>query len=222
MQEETGSDVLGGLGTSDALRRWVEAAREVEEEFDQGPEYYESSARLDKIFLAFLRVNSRFGVFSFGPITIHVPAVEEAVVQSVRESVPSGGLQSIVMLSDLIQAEVKRGGGQRVNELHLLLAFMRIGMGVPARVFGELGITPQQVEEYARTGAPAGAPLEELFSPEEAAAYLKVHVQTVREWIRTGRLRASRLAGQRALRIRASDLKSVLEPLEGEDPDRLS
>ncbi|MBE0608762.1 MAG: helix-turn-helix domain-containing protein [Dehalococcoidia bacterium] len=55
---------------------------------------------------------------------------------------------------------------------------------------------------------------ERLYSPEEAADYLGIHVQTVRGWIRSGRLRASRLAGQRALRIRASDLQSVLEPVD--------
>src|SRR5690606_10252095 len=112
-----------GVGSSDALRRWVEAAREVEAEFDQGPEYYESSARIDKLFLAFLRANSRFGIFSFGPITIHVPTVEDAVRRSVQESVPSGGLQNFVLLADLLQAEVKRSGRSRVDELHLLLAF---------------------------------------------------------------------------------------------------
>jgi excisionase family DNA binding protein len=127
----------------------------------------------------------------------------------------------MVMLSDIIQAEVKRGGGRRVDELHLLLAFMRIGMGVPARVFGELGVTPQQVEEFARNGDSTRVQMEDLFSPEEAAVYLKVHVQTVRDWIRTGRLKASRLAGQRSLRIRASDLQSVLEPLEPEPGPRL-
>jgi excisionase family DNA binding protein len=221
MQANILSEAVSGIGASDALRRWVEAARDVEAEFDQGPEYYESSARIDKIFLAFLRVNSRFGIFSFGPITIHVPTVEAAVEESVRSSVPSGGLASMVMLSDIIQAEVKRGGGRRVDELHLLLAFMRIGMGVPARVFGELGVTPQQVEEFARNGDSTRVQMEDLFSPEEAAVYLKVHVQTVRDWIRTGRLKASRLAGQRSLRIRASDLQSVLEPLEPEPGPRL-
>jgi excisionase family DNA binding protein len=55
--------------------------------------------------------------------------------------------------------------------------------------------------------------LEKLYSPEEAAEYLNIHVQTVRAWIRSGRLRARRLAGQRALRITASDLQSVLEPV---------
>src|SRR5690606_13494808 len=106
------------------------------------------------------------------------------------ESVPSGGLQNFVLLADLLQAEVKRSGRSRVDELHLLLAFMRIGIGVPAKVFGELGVTPQQVEEYASRAVRPSMPAEELYSPEEAAAYLKVHVQTVREWIRTGRLKA--------------------------------
>jgi excisionase family DNA binding protein len=97
----------------------------------------------------------------------------------------------------------------------VLLAFMKVGVGVAAEVFGELGISPEQVEAYARAPDEAPRPadeLETLYSPEEAAAYFKVHVQTVREWIRSGRLPAYRLAGQKAFRIRASDLKRVLQP----------
>ena len=56
--------------------------------------------------------------------------------------------------------------------------------------------------------------LEKLYSPEEVASYLGVHVQTVRSWIRSGRLPARRLAGQRALRIREVDIEHVLEPLD--------
>jgi excisionase family DNA binding protein len=96
---------------------------------------------------------------------------------------------------------------------------MRCDMGLPARVFGELGVTPEQVEQYAKNLAAPSPQLEELYSPEEAAAYLNVHVQTVRAWIRSGRLRARRLAGQRALRITASDLQSVLEPLDPAELD---
>jgi excisionase family DNA binding protein len=59
--------------------------------------------------------------------------------------------------------------------------------------------------------------MEKLYSPEEAAEYLNIHVQTVRAWIRSGRLRARRLAGQRALRITASDLQSVLEPISSDE-----
>jgi excisionase family DNA binding protein len=103
-----------------------------------------------------------------------------------------------------------------VDELHFLLAFMRSGEGLPARVFGELGVTPEEVENFARSGKQRDAGAEKLYSPEEAAEYLGVHVQTVRGWIRTGRLPASRLTGQRALRIKASDLLSVLEPVQPE------
>ena len=62
-------------------------------------------------------------------------------------------------------------------------------------------------------------PREKLYSPEEAADYLGVHVQTVRSWIRAGRLKAIRLTGQRALRIRASELDSVLEPVDPTEVD---
>ena len=108
----------------------------------------------------------------------------------------------------------KRNGRKRIDELTYLLAFMRWNEGIPARVFGELGVSPAQVERFAARPAPiAAVEPEKLYSPEEAADYLGVHVQTVRAWIRSGRLRASRLAGQRAIRIRASDLQSVLEPV---------
>ncbi|HXU22503.1 MAG TPA: helix-turn-helix domain-containing protein, partial [Tepidiformaceae bacterium] len=121
-----------------------------------------------------------------------------------------------VRFSLLLADEARRGGQRTVDELHLLLAFMRWPEGLPARVFGELGVTREQVETFSHT--PPGTPGDErLFSPEDAATYLGVHVQTVRAWIRSGRLPASRLAGQRALRISAADLRSVLEPVLPED-----
>ena len=82
----------------------------------------------------------------------------------------------------------------------------RVGQGVS-----------HDVRERFAAGRARPESAERLYSPEEAAEYLGVHVQTVRGWIRSGRLRASRLAGQRALRIRASDLLEVLEPIEPGD-----
>jgi excisionase family DNA binding protein len=106
-----------------------------------------------------------------------------------------------------------------MDELHYLLAFMRCGEGLPARVFGELGVTPEQIERYLReTGGGTPAPAaERLMTPEEVADYLKVHVQTVRAWIRSGRLPARRVAGLRALRVRAADVENLLEPLGDDD-----
>jgi excisionase family DNA binding protein len=161
----------------------------------------------------FLQLMARFGVFTFGPVTIYVPLIEEAVRRTTVEQPEPG---EFVRFSERLRAEQQRSGRGRIDELHALLAFMRTDEGLPARVFGELGVSPEQVEAFARNGGQTAADLERLYSPEEAAEYLGVHVQTVRAWIRSGRLRASRLAGQRALRIRASDLQTVLEPVEPE------
>jgi excisionase family DNA binding protein len=173
---------------------------------------------VDIAFLAYLLKASRFGFFTFGPVTLDVRLVEEIVERTVQRG--DGRIQTYsddyVRFSRVLADEVRRSGRKRIDELHLLLAFMRTGEGLPARVFGELGVTPSQVESYVRasSGRPQPSEPERLYSPEDAAEYLGVHVQTVRGWIRSGRLRASRLAGQRALRIRASDLESVLEPLD--------
>lgn len=181
-----------------------------------------ASTTLDIQFLAFLRLTSQFGFFSFGPIRIDVRLIEDIVEATTpRNPGPYTGpppySDDYVRFSVCLMEEVRRSGRSRVDELHFLLAFMRIGEGLPSRVFGELGVTPEQVEQYAHDRVLQAPAMEKLFSPEEAAEYLNVHVQTVRAWIRSGRLKARRLAGQRALRITASDLMSVLEPLDGED-----
>ena len=184
-----------------------------------------ASANLDIYFLAFLRRLSRFGYFTFGPIHIDVGVIED-IVRRTTPKAPPGTVGShgwseefdFVDYSQRLMDEVQRSGRRRIDELHYLLTFMRIDRGLPKRVFGELGVSPEEVEEFARRGTFAPQPLEKLYSPEEAAEYLNIHVQTVRSWIRSGRLKARRLAGQRALRITASDLQSVLEPISpGED-----
>lgn len=174
---------------------------------------------VDLWFYVYLRRLSRFGYFTFGPITIDVRLIGEIVLRTIEHIEPYERRyeDDFVRFSVLVVDELKRSGQTRIDELHLLLAFMRVDEGLPARVFGELGVTRDQVEEFARSGGrdrQSVAQGERLYSPEEAADYLGVHVQTVRAWIRSGRLRASRLAGQRALRIAASDLQSVLEPVE--------
>lgn len=177
-----------------------------------------SQATLDMNFLAYLLCTSHFGFFTFGPVTIDVRVVEE-IVERTTPRVDPGGRWTMsddnARFAATLAREVARSGRKRVDELHYLLAFMRTNEGLPRRVFGELGVTPEQVEAYVKeqAGRPA-APEEKLYSPEEAAEYLGVHVQTVRAWIRSGRLPAFRLAGQRALRIRASDLQRVLEPVD--------
>jgi excisionase family DNA binding protein len=51
----------------------------------------------------------------------------------------------------------------------------------------------------------------EHLTPEEAAEILSIDVQTLRGHPRSGKLPALRLAGERAIRIRRSDLEKVFE-----------
>lgn len=175
----------------------------------------DAEVTVDLWFCAFLRRFARFGYFTYGPVTIDVRLVSELVERTAVRRTTTGHRrfgEDWVRFSLLLADEARRGGQRTVDELHLLLAFMRWPEGMPARVFGELGVTREQVESFSHT-PPGAVGDDRLFSPEEAAAYLGVHVQTVRAWIRSGRLHASRLAGQRALRIAATDLRSVLEPV---------
>src|SRR3954447_8194890 len=210
------------MDESDAARDNLvtELGRQVAQEVD---DLGAASATLDIYFLAYLRRMSRFGYFTFGPIHIDVGVIED-ILRRTTPKAPPGTRPShgwaeefdFVDYSRRLMAEVQRSGRRRIDELHYLLTFMRIDRGLPKRVFGELGVSPEEVEEFAERGSFAAQPLEKLYSPEEAAEYLNIHVQTVRSWIRSGRLRARRLAGQRALRITASDLQSVLEPISPE------
>ncbi len=198
-----------------------EARREQERLRARGGEPAPNTS-LSSNFLVFLQAASRFDVFSFGPVSIYVPAIREALDRAIDEwsqlgeGSDLGG--SYRKFSVLAEEERRRSGAPELSELHMLLAFMKIGEGLPGRVFGELGVSPEAVEQFARSGGSPTRELERLFSAEEAARYLDVHAETVREWIRTGRLRASRVAGsRRALRIKASDLAAVLEPVETRD-----
>jgi excisionase family DNA binding protein len=170
---------------------------------------------IDVLFLAFLRPLSRFGYFTLGPITIDVNLIEDIVERTKIPGDWNGAPQDFVKFSRLVMEELRRSGRKRVDELSYLLAFMRYGEGLPARVFGELGVTPERVTAALKESAAGAAPrLDQLMTPEEVADYLKVHVRTVRAWIHSGRLPARRVAGLRALRIRAEDVATLLRPLD--------
>lgn len=174
---------------------------------------------IDVKLLSFLRDRSRFGIFTLGPLTIRLAHVQEVIERTTSregDGLTDDEEAAFDEFFPLLAKEQAKHDGTPVTELDLLLTFMRMRHGVAARVFGELGVSPERIEQFVRSGSDGPADLEALYSPEDAAEYLGVHVETVRSWIRSGRLRAHRLAGQRALRIRASDLTRVLEPLDPE------
>ena len=174
---------------------------------------------LDLAFLCYLRRLARFGFFTLGPITIDVDLVEDLVERTAVRSGVTGITEDYARFTRLLMAEVRRSGRTRVDERHYLLAFARCGEGLPARVFGELGVTPDQIEAYLREPGGVAEPPERLLTPEDVAAYLQVHVETVRGWIRAGKLPARRVAGLRALRVRYADVAGLLKPLDEDEAD---
>jgi excisionase family DNA binding protein len=133
-------------------------------------------------------------------------------------------------------------GGARLAPIHLLVALGDPSVPAFARLAERLGIDatgwrralaavpmparpqapdPQGASDPAalRERAPAAAPPSPLdlsgalLTPEEAARALGVHIQTLRGYIRAGKLPAFRVAGERAIRIRRDDLAALLEHL---------
>ncbi|MDZ7729496.1 MAG: helix-turn-helix domain-containing protein [Dehalococcoidia bacterium] len=222
------SDTNAGAAASDAAAQGSFVEEVTGELYRLAQRLGTGQATLDMAFLAYLLRTSRFGFFTFGPVTIDVRMIEDIVERTVQRVDPSIGWvmsDDQARFAETLVKEMRRSGRNRIDELTYLLAFMRTREGLPHRVFSELGVTAEDVENYVRNqqaNAVGTTPdiEERLYSPEEAADYLGVHVQTVRAWIRSGRLPAARLAGQRALRIRASDLQSVLEPVNPDDFDQ--
>ena len=179
---------------------------------------------VDLLFLGFLLETARFGVFDYGPVVIDVGLVEESYVRSLAVAGAAEGAHRVTPgfhgFYKRLGEELDRAGTRRPNELHYLLAFMRSPEGLPTRIFGELGIPPAAVEAFARRQRrPSSAAVtpDVFLSPDDVAQRLGVNEQTVRAWVRSGKLPASRLAGRRVLRIRESDIESVLEPVDPAD-----
>lgn len=82
---------------------------------------------------------------------------------------------------------------------------------------GELGAaaTAGDPDAARPEGSGTGAP--ELLSVDQAASFLGVHAQTVRNYIRAGKLPAYRLAGERFIRVLRRDLLGLLEPVAADD-----
>jgi len=203
---------------------WMAEMRRIEWELAEELDFTPMTPDIE--FVAFVRTMSRFGYFVFGPITLDANLLEDVLVRTHARGV--GGPEhpaasdSFRRFSEHTWTIVKRSGRTRTDELHMLESYMTWTEGLTGRVFGELGVSFADVQRYL--GSVAGGigvprPAERLFSTEEAADYLAVHVQTVRSWIRAGRLPASRLAGQKSIRIRESDLQSVLEPIDPRQVD---
>ncbi len=131
-------------------------------------------------------------------------------------------------LFDRAAAVARREGASNIEPVHMMAAFAREEDGLMGRLKSACGFDAASWRTaLARWKARGGAGrngsgqassdgVRELLSPDEAAEFLGVHTQTVRGYIRSGKLPAHRIAGERAVRILRRDLLDLLEPY---DPD---
>ena len=60
------------------------------------------------------------------------------------------------------------------------------------------------------------AEMERMITTREVAEVLGVHIETVRNWVRKGKLRAYRVSGRGRLRFDPADVRAVLKPVGGD------
>ena len=136
-------------------------------------------------------------------------------------------------LQPIIQAaadEAWQLGNRLTRSAHVLLGIAASGQGTLARLLASRGVTPDDLRARVReaiAASPAPAASSEALSPvvasatsprelltvDQAAEFLGVHHQTLRGYIKNGKLPAYRLAGEKVLRIKREDLMALLEPV---------
>ena len=79
----------------------------------------------------------------------------------------------------------------------------------PAEILGQW--TPEQRAAFLARQEEKDMERETLLTPEEAAERLNVSPRTIREWLRTGRLRGVKVAGH-LLRVPESAISEALTP----------
>jgi excisionase family DNA binding protein len=177
----------------------------------------------DELLLGGLQAISQFGVARLGPWTIDLEALGADWITGPEKNAKLAYAESAVEVFDRAARITRAAGGGRMELPHLLAAFAgeeRGLMGDLKRAFGITSATWRAAvaelsadRREALADAPATASAREYLTPEEAAEALGIHVQTMRAYVRNGRVPAYRVAGERAIRIRRPDLDKVLEPL---------
>jgi excisionase family DNA binding protein len=183
----------------------------------------------DELLLGCLQAISQFGVVKLGAWTFDL---EELGVDwlDAPERVPTkvAYSQAAVELFDRAARIAKADGSTKISVSHLLAAFANTNDGLMsilkesyqitsggwrlavAQLWSE-GVEKNAVSYSGESSLPEA--VRDYLTPEEAADALGIHVQTLRAYVRSGKLPAVRLAGERAIRIRRGDLQTVLEPL---------
>lgn len=197
----------------------------------------------DDLLLGALGEISRFGIAWIGERAVDLhrlsgngEATSSAETQASSGAAPAYSAASVELL-ERAAGLAREDGAVNMGLVHLLAAFPEVECELLAEIFREHGISGVQWRaELARgvVGSPPrvasddagrsdsaprrpGGP--EILSVDEAAEYLGVHSQTVRNYIRSGKLPAYRLAGERYIRVLRKDLLALLERVETEESE---
>lgn len=180
---------------------------------------------------------ARFGIVEFGDRALDLALLDLPYDMPAPELTVRPQYGAAVQEVFTRAARICRGdGGGQLRPLHLLVALSDPTLPPMQRVLVALEVDgagwrrllasieppePASGGSAAFCGAPSATAAtalnaayagEDLLSPEQVAAELGVHIQTVRGYIRRGKLAACRLAGERVIRIRRSDLQTFVAP----------
>ncbi len=180
----------------------------------------------DELLLGCLKVVSQFGVVELGAVILDLEQLGIDWLQHSENSKNKVAYsQAAVALFDQAARIASADGSGKTRVEHLLAAFARESSGLMGDLKRTHGITSaswraaiarlqrESPQAAGETKEHRAAGVRDYLSPEETADALGIHVQTVRAYVRSGKLPALRLAGERAIRIRRTDLEAVLEPL---------
>lgn len=196
----------------------------------------------DDLLIGLLQTAARFDIVQIGEITIDLEELEEPHPEVSEDDAGRADKQKVAYspkasaVFDRAARIAKRDNSSKIGIVHLLVAFANEDNTVFARLKEKYGVSgvkwrsalskwqpesPAKIATNSKVGSETKSPKElnekMFFTPDEAAVFLDVHPQTIRGYIRTGKLAALRLAGERALRIQRNDLLALLEPYKPEE-----
>lgn len=182
----------------------------------------------DELLLGCLQAISQFGIVQLGAWTFDLEVLGvDWISRPEQDAVKVAYSQAVVDIFDSA-ARIAKSAESGIHVEHLLAAFAGEETGLMRDLKRTHGMTnaswraavaqlpsnwPGEKARDSHAGSSQTRVVRDYLSPEEASEVLGVHVQTLRAYVRSGKLPALRLAGERAIRIRRVDLDKVLEPV---------
>ena len=172
------------------------------------------------LLLGALQAVAKLRVVQFGTVTLDLSSCPTVPARKPAATGPRYSPEA-ARLFDEASAIAREDGESRVRVAHLLAAFPASESELLRDLSGgealddtswRAGLAAWDRVERERMESERGR--SPLLSVEEAATALGVHHQTIRAYIKSGKLPALRIAGERSIRLLASDLYGLLEPVE--------